>query len=176
MCLPVKSEDSSSSPLTQPRSIVGLGALMVLACIGGPVIASAAGALGVGVLVGAGGTIAALALCAAVPAPTLAWRRRFQRRELTPELRDGEAPHLTVQTVISKPQRQVVIALSGAHAQFTLTIADIDEAVTSGTATATGWLPAAEASGAGHAATGAAGAAEAPFPGAVAFAGAAPST
>jgi hypothetical protein len=39
MCLPVKSEKSSS------RSIVGLGALMVLACLAGPVIAGALGAI-----------------------------------------------------------------------------------------------------------------------------------
>jgi hypothetical protein len=82
MCVPEKS-DQPSSPT---RSIVGLGALMLVACLAGPAIAGALGALGVGLLVGAGGVILALALCAAVPAAALAWRRRSAARRPTPEL------------------------------------------------------------------------------------------
>jgi hypothetical protein len=42
----------------------------------GPAIAGAIGALGFSVLIGASGVVFALALCAAVPAAALAWRRR----------------------------------------------------------------------------------------------------
>ena len=59
---------------------------MLLACLGGPALVGALGGLGVGVLLGAGGGVFALALCAAVPAVTLAWRRRSARRQPTPEL------------------------------------------------------------------------------------------
>ena len=54
----------------------GLGALMLLACLAGPALAGAIGGLGVGVLLGAGGAVRALALCAAVPAVAVARRRR----------------------------------------------------------------------------------------------------
>ena len=76
MCLPVKSDQPSSSTSPPTRSIFGLGALMLLACLAGPAIAGAVGSLGFGILVGAGGVVFALALCAAIPAGTLAWRRR----------------------------------------------------------------------------------------------------
>ena len=86
MCLPVKSDQPPSSSTSPPaRSIVGLGALMLLACVAGPAIAAVVGSLGFGVLVGAGGVIA-LALCAAIPAGTLAWHRRSARRSPAPEL------------------------------------------------------------------------------------------
>jgi hypothetical protein len=49
---------------------------MLVACFAGPALAGAVGALGVGVLFGAGGAIAALALCAAVPALVFSLRRR----------------------------------------------------------------------------------------------------
>ena len=63
MCLPAKNDQSDvSAPGT--RSIVGLGALMLAACLAGPALA---GALGVDVLVGAGGAALALGLCAAIP-------------------------------------------------------------------------------------------------------------
>ena len=74
MCLPNQNDSRSSGT----RSILGLGALMLLACLAGPVLVGAIGALGVGVLVGAGGAIAALALCAAIPALAIAARRRSQ--------------------------------------------------------------------------------------------------
>jgi hypothetical protein len=87
MCLPVKSDRSSSSSTSPPtRSIVGLGALMLLACLAGPAIAGVVGSLGFGILVGAGGVVFALALCAAIPAGALAWRRRSARRAPAPEL------------------------------------------------------------------------------------------
>jgi hypothetical protein len=56
MCLPVKSDSSSASSSTAPatRSIFGLGALMLLACLAGPAISGVLGGLGFGVLVGAG--------------------------------------------------------------------------------------------------------------------------
>ena len=38
MCLPVKSDQSSDTPA---RSIVGLGALMLVACLAGPAIVGA---------------------------------------------------------------------------------------------------------------------------------------
>jgi hypothetical protein len=47
MCLPDKPEQSSSTPA---RSIIGVGALMLLACLAGPAIAGALAALGVGLL------------------------------------------------------------------------------------------------------------------------------
>lgn len=79
MCLP----DKSDQPSSPTRSIVGLGVLMLAACLAGPAIA---GALSVGLLVGAGGVILALALCAAVPTAALAWRRRSAARQPTHEL------------------------------------------------------------------------------------------
>ena len=39
MCLPVKSDETAASSSSQTGSILGLGALMTLACLGGPVIA-----------------------------------------------------------------------------------------------------------------------------------------
>jgi hypothetical protein len=85
MCLPIKTDpsDSSGSPA---RPIVGTGALMLLACLGGPALAGAIGGLGVGVLLGAGGIVFALGVCAAVPAVLVAARRRSARRTATPEL------------------------------------------------------------------------------------------
>ena len=86
MCLPTTSDQPSSSPATGARSIVGIGGLMLLACLGGPLLAGALGGLGAGVLLGAGGALLALALCAAVPAATVAWRRRSTRRRPAAEL------------------------------------------------------------------------------------------
>ena len=85
MCLPTKTDqpDSSGSPA---RSMLGMGALMLLACLGGPALAGAIGGLGAGVLLGAGGVVFALALCAAVPAVLVGLRRRSARRTATPEL------------------------------------------------------------------------------------------
>jgi hypothetical protein len=85
MCLPNKADDPPDTAAPARRSIVGLGALMLLACLAGPAIAGALGALGIGVLVGAGGALFALALCAVVPSATLAWRRRSARRAAPPE-------------------------------------------------------------------------------------------
>jgi hypothetical protein len=75
MCLPIKSEQSGS-PGSPGRSMLGLGALMMLACLAGPALAGAIGALALGVLVGAAGAIFTLALCAAVPAVVVVLRRR----------------------------------------------------------------------------------------------------
>jgi hypothetical protein len=86
MCLPTKSDQPSSSPMSGAGSILGIGGLMLLACLGGPVLAGALGGLGAGVLLGAGGVIFALTLCAAVPAVMLGVRRRAARRQPTPEL------------------------------------------------------------------------------------------
>jgi hypothetical protein len=86
MCLPTKSDQPSSSPASEARSILGMGGLMLLACRGGPVLVSALGGLGAGVVLGAGGVVFALALCAAVPAVAVALRRRATRRQPTPEL------------------------------------------------------------------------------------------
>ena len=82
MCLPAKSDQpSSSSTSPATRSIFGLGALMLLACLAGPAITGV-----LGILVGAGGVVFALALCAAIPAAALAWRRRSARRASVSEL------------------------------------------------------------------------------------------
>jgi hypothetical protein len=86
MCLPTKTEQPSSPPGPGARSMLGIGGLMLLACLGGPALVGALGGLGVGVLLGAGGAVFALALCAAVPAVALAWRRRSSRHQPTPEL------------------------------------------------------------------------------------------
>jgi hypothetical protein len=75
MCLPTNN-DQSDAPASGARSMLGMGALMLIACLAGPVIVGAVGSLGVGVLVGAGGAIFAFALCALVPAAALARRRR----------------------------------------------------------------------------------------------------
>ena len=85
MCLPNKSNQTSNSSVAS-RSIMGLGALVLLACVGGPLLAGVVGALGVGVLVGAGGALFALVLCLAVPAIAVAWRRRSSRSEARIEL------------------------------------------------------------------------------------------
>jgi hypothetical protein len=87
MCLPTKNDQSSSSPASGAFSILGIGGgLMLLACVGGPLLAGALGSLGAGILVGAGGVVFALALCAAVPAVMVALRRRAARRQPTPEI------------------------------------------------------------------------------------------
>jgi hypothetical protein len=87
MCLPTKNDQSSSSPASGAFSILGIGGgLMLLACLGGPLLAGTLGSLGAGVLLGAGGVVFALALCAAVPAIMVAMRRRAARRQPTPEL------------------------------------------------------------------------------------------
>jgi membrane associated rhomboid family serine protease len=57
MCLPTNTEISASGF----RSTLGLGALMLVACLAGPVLAGVIGALGVGVLLGVGGAVVALA-------------------------------------------------------------------------------------------------------------------
>jgi Na+/melibiose symporter-like transporter len=80
MCLPTKTDQSTSSA-TGTRSMLGMGALMLLACLAGPALVGAIGGLGIGVLLGAGGAVAALALCAAVPAVAVALRRRSARRQ-----------------------------------------------------------------------------------------------
>jgi Na+/melibiose symporter-like transporter len=84
MCLPTKTDQSSSSPASGARSILGMGGLMVLACLGGPLVAGALRGLGAGLLLG--GVVFALALCAAVPAVVLGMRHRAARRQPTPEL------------------------------------------------------------------------------------------
>jgi hypothetical protein len=84
MCVPNET-DQSDSPVSPSRSMLGMGALMMLACLGGPALVGAIGGLGVGVLLGAGGMVFALALCAAVPAIAVA-RRGSARRAPTSEL------------------------------------------------------------------------------------------
>jgi hypothetical protein len=86
MCLPTETNRSSSPHRAEGRSVLGIGGLMLLACLGAPVLTGVLGGLGAGVLVGAGGAVLALALCAAVPAVVAAWRRRSARRQPTPEL------------------------------------------------------------------------------------------
>ena len=72
MCIPAKN-DQSDSAAPGHRSVVSLGALMLVACLAGPALAGAIGALGIAGL--------ALALCASVPAIALVRRpgRRFRR-------------------------------------------------------------------------------------------------
>ena len=84
MCLPNQNESSSPGA----RSIFGLGALTLVACLAGPALAGAVGALGVGVLVGAGGAMAAIALCAVVPALVVAARRRSTPAQPTIDVGD----------------------------------------------------------------------------------------
>ena len=87
MCLPVKSD--------QPSVVVDVAAdafdrrprrADAARLSGRPAIAGVVGSLGFGILVGAGGVVFALALCAAIPAGALAWRRRSARRAPAPEL------------------------------------------------------------------------------------------
>jgi hypothetical protein len=75
VCPPPRSDEPSGGA----RSVLGIGALMLLACVGGPVLAGAIGALGVGVLAGAGGLVA-VALCVAAPALAPVWRRHSAGR------------------------------------------------------------------------------------------------
>jgi len=86
MCLPKQSDQQSASPGSASRSILGIGSLMLVACLAGPALAGALGGLGVGVLLGAGGVIFALARCAVVPAALLGLRRRSSSRRGSPEL------------------------------------------------------------------------------------------
>jgi hypothetical protein len=86
MCLPDKTDQPSSTPGSGARSMLGIGGLMLLACLGGPALVGALGGLGAGALIGAGGAVFTLALCAVVPAVALAWRRRSSRRQPTPKL------------------------------------------------------------------------------------------
>jgi hypothetical protein len=88
MCLPLDNDQPKPSA-SGARSMLGAGALMLLACLAGPVIAGAISGSGVGVLVGAGGAIAAVAVCAAVPAAMLLWRGRAGRRDTNGELVGG---------------------------------------------------------------------------------------
>ena len=85
MCLPTKTDQPSSSGSPAPARSLGMGGLMLLACLAGPALAGAIGGLGAGVLLGAAGGLFALALCAAVPAVAVALRRRSMRRAATPE-------------------------------------------------------------------------------------------
>jgi hypothetical protein len=82
MCLPTNTEISASGF----RSTLGLGALMLVACLAGPVLAGVIGALGVGVLLGVGGAVVPLALCAVVPTVAIAARRRSSRRQPKPQV------------------------------------------------------------------------------------------
>jgi hypothetical protein len=86
MCLPTEGDQPSSSAGSGTRSMFGMGGLMLLACVGGPALVGALGAFGAGALLGAGGVAFALALCAAVPAIAVAWRRRSAHRSPTPDL------------------------------------------------------------------------------------------
>ena len=56
--------------------MLGLGIVMLLACLAGPALVGVIGGLGAGVLLGAGGVVAALVLCAAVPAGYALLNRR----------------------------------------------------------------------------------------------------
>ncbi len=85
MCLPAKNEQPASSGASGAISVFGIGGLMLLACLAGPVLAGALGGIGAGVLLGTAGGLFALALCAAVPAVAVALRRRSARRAATPE-------------------------------------------------------------------------------------------
>jgi hypothetical protein len=77
MCLPTKTDEPPQAPAgSGARSLLGMGGLMLLACLGGPALLGALGGLGADVLLGAGGAVFAFALCAAAPAVTMAWRRR----------------------------------------------------------------------------------------------------
>ena len=76
MCLPVKSDKSGTTSANEVRSVLGIGAVMLIACLAGPLLSGAAGALGAGLLVGAGGAVFAIALCILAPAVALVWRRR----------------------------------------------------------------------------------------------------
>ena len=75
MCLPAKSDKSVSATAAGMRSVLGIGAVMLIACLAGPLL-SGAGALGPGLLAGAGGAFFAIALCVGAPAAVFAWRRR----------------------------------------------------------------------------------------------------
>jgi hypothetical protein len=74
MCPPTKSDQPTASSPSETRSFLGLGALMLVACLAAPLVAGAIGSLGLGVLAGAAGVALAVGLCAAVPALALAWR------------------------------------------------------------------------------------------------------
>jgi thiol:disulfide interchange protein len=86
MCLPTNTDQPANSPGSSSRSILGLGALMLLACLGGPALAGAIGAVGASVFLGAGGAIFALGLCVAVPAVAVVVRRRAARQRTLPGL------------------------------------------------------------------------------------------
>ena len=76
MCIPPKTDGGETST----RSILTLGTLMLVACLAGPLLVSVIGGLGAGVLIGAGGAFAAIALCVAVPGVLAMLSRRRARR------------------------------------------------------------------------------------------------
>lgn len=86
MCLPTKTDQPSHPPGSGARAMLGMGGFMLLACLAGPALIGALGGLGAGVLLGTGGVVAAVVLCAVVPAIAVAWRRRTARRSPTPDL------------------------------------------------------------------------------------------
>ena len=63
------------TPGSRARSMLGMGGLMLIACLGGPALVGALAGLGIGVLLGAGVAVVALALCVAVPTAAVALRR-----------------------------------------------------------------------------------------------------
>jgi hypothetical protein len=65
MCPPDKTDRQPSSPASASRSMLSMGGFTLLACLAGPALAGAIGGFGVGALLGAGGAVLALALCAA---------------------------------------------------------------------------------------------------------------
>jgi hypothetical protein len=80
MCLPPKPDQPTSTSAGETRAIVGIGALMIMACLAGPALAALAG-----------GAILALALCFAVPSVGLLWRRRGSSPAPAPEADDLSA-------------------------------------------------------------------------------------
>jgi hypothetical protein len=80
MCQPNETDQKPSPGGPSSRSIVGMGGAMMLACLAGPALAGAIGGLGVGVLLGAGGALLAVVLCASAPLVFVGLRRRSTNR------------------------------------------------------------------------------------------------
>jgi hypothetical protein len=92
MCLPDRTTRSSGPPLL---SIV-TGAVMLLACIGGPALIGLAGSIAIGAILGPLAGILAIAACAGLP--LLLRRRQRTRGPARPSTDDAAAASSNINT------------------------------------------------------------------------------
>jgi hypothetical protein len=81
VCLPNRQSDSSGSASSPINTTLHSGALMLLACAGGPALIGVLGGLTASGLIGIGAGAAAIAACLAVPIALKARRRGANRAQ-----------------------------------------------------------------------------------------------